>query len=290
MKLLAAIYNLNTLKAVSKYIDSAVLNVPNYSLVYESDFDLDTAIKYCESNGIEVILSINRIFMEQELSEIQDFINKYSNYFFMVSDLGVINIFKSLGLINKVIYDSSTMVCNSIDLEVYSRFNMSAISMSNEIPVTDVIKGYSDTKADILYQVFGRKLMFYSRRKLISCYEDHRSISLPRDNLYIKEETRNELMPIYENSNGYYVYRSYYISLLEEINNLAFLKYAYFESLTLSDNEFESILSIYKEVINQNMPVSEGVLKLKELNLNIQEGFMYSDTIHAKEKIINEKN
>ena len=123
--------------------------------------------------------------------------------------------------------------------------------------------------------------MFYSKRRLLNCYEDHRNISLPRNNLYIKEEKREELMPIVENDNGFFVYRSYFISLFKEMANLSFLKYACFESLTLSDDELYSVLKAYREN-------KEDLLN--NLDLNIQDGFAYSDTIHVKEKIINEKN
>ena len=88
-------------------------------------------------------------------------------------------------------------------------------------------------------------------------------------------------MPIIENDNGYFVYRSYFISLLDEMKNLSFLKYAYFESLTLKDEELYQVLKSYKE--------NNGDL-LGKLNLDIKDGFAYLDTIHVKEKIINEKN
>lgn len=281
MRFLVSIYNLSTLKQCKEYIDSAILMTPNYSQIYDDDFDLDTAIKYCLDNNIEPVISINRIFMENELDDIKSFIFKYQKYNFLVSDLGVIEIFKELNLMNHVIYDSSTMVCNSLDLSYYQSLGLSAVSMSNEIPVADVIKGYKDTNADIMYQVFGRKLMFYSKRRLVSCYEDYRDLKISRNNLFIKEEKREEHMPIIENNNGYFVYRSYFLSLLNEMNNLSFLKYAYFESLTLNDEKLYQVLKAYKE--------NNGDL-IKNLNLDIKDGFAYLDTIHVKEKIINEKN
>ena len=281
MRFLVAIYNLNTLINCKDFIESAVLMTPNYSQVYENDFDLDKAIDFSKECNIEPIISINRIVMENELDEIKSFIFKYQKYSFLVSDLGVIEIFKELNLMDHVIYDSSTMVCNSLDLSYYSKLGLSATSMSNEIPIQDVIKGYNDTKADIMYQVFGRKLMFYSKRRLVKCYEDYRDIKLNRNNLFIKEEKREEHMPIIENDNGYFVYRSYFISLLDEMKSLSFLKYAYFESLTLKDEELYQVLKAYKE--------NNGGL-LGKLNLDIKDGFAYLDTIHVKEKIINEKN
>ena len=281
MKYLVSIYKLDTLLSCKEYIDSAILMTPNYSQVYENDFDLEKAINICLENNIEPVISINRIFMQNELNEIKSFIIKYQKYSFLVSDLGVIEIFKELNLVNHVIYDSSTMVCNSLDLSYYSSLGLSATSMSNEIPIQDVIKGYKDTNADIMYQVFGRKLMFYSKRRLVSCYEDYRNISIRRNNLYIKEEKREEHMPIIENNNGYFVYRSYFLSLFNQMKSLSFLKYAFFETLTLKDEEVLLVLKGYKEN-NEDL--------IGKLGLDIKDGFAYLDTIHVKEKIINEKN
>ena len=172
-------------------------------------------------------------------------------------------------------------VHDSLDLSYYRSLGLNAVSMSNEIPVNDVIKGYKDTNADIMYQVFGRKLMFYSKRRLVSCYEDYRDLKVNRNNLFIKEEKREEHMPIIENNNGYFVYRSYFLSLFDEMKNLDFLKYAYFETLTLTNEEIYQVLKAYKEN-NKDL--------LDKLHLDIKDGFAYLDTIHVKEKIINEKN
>ena len=281
MKFLVAIYNVETLKQCGDYIDSAVLMVPHFSQIYDNSFNLEEALKICEEKKIVPIIAINKLITEGELSVVKEFIEKYKKYDFLAMDLGLLNIFKELNMMDKVIYDSSTMVCNSLDLGIYSSLGLNAISMSNEIPVCDVIKGYNDTKANIMYQVFGRKQMFYSKRKLISCYEDYRNVSIPRNNLYIKEEKRIEKMPVFENDNGFFVYRSYFISLLKEMQNLQFLKYAYFETLTLNNEELIEILKAFKE----NKPEL-----LNKLNLDIQDGFAYLDTIHVKEKIINEKN
>ncbi|MCQ2776206.1 MAG: U32 family peptidase [Bacilli bacterium] len=286
MKLVASIYNLKQLEAAKEYLDCAILMVPKYSLIYENDFDLDKAISICKSQDIEPILAINRIYLESELEEISIFINKYSSYKFYVHDLGVTNLFKEKNLINNVILDASTMVCNSMDAKLYTSFGFDAVSMSNEVPVCDVINAAKD--ASIFYQIFGRKLMFYSKRKLLSLYEKHSNTKYQRNDLSIKEEKREELMPIFENENGFYVYRSYFINLLNEIPNFSKLKYGFCEILTLKIDEIKEILRIYQNILNNCTSIEIGLSQIARLSLNIQDGFAYTDSIHKKEKIINE--
>lgn len=289
MKIIASFYKLEELKSCIDLIDAAILTNDEVSLNY-GDLILDEAIDFCLNNNVVPYISMNRIFMENEMQFASEFIDKYKNCHFVISDLGLANLFESKGMLNKVIFDSSTMVCNSLDLDMYSKLGFQAVSMSNEITIDDLTKSYNFSKGDIFYQVFGRKLMFYSKRKLLSCYENHSSQKFERNNLFIKEEKRNDLMPIFETKNAYLVYRDYFISLLKEMKNLSFLKYAFFESITLNTGELQGILKIFKDYIVDKIGLDQAEENLTKYNLKICDGFAYSDSVHTKEKIINEKN
>ena len=93
MKITAAIYNNKTLEEVYSYIDAAVLMVPHYSYIFEN-LDIDSAIEICKKSYIEPILSIQKIFFEDELEDLKLFIQKYQDLRFLVSDLGVVLLFK----------------------------------------------------------------------------------------------------------------------------------------------------------------------------------------------------
>jgi len=277
MKYAVAIYNINTLKKCTGLVDTAVLMCPKYAYIYEDNFDINEAISYCENNSIEVVLAINRIFMEHELNAVKEFILKYQDYKFLVSDLGVVEIFKDLGSQDKVIYDPDTLICNSSDLSIYNSYGFNALGMSNEVLIDDIKTSFKKTSAPIFYQVFGKKLMFYSKRKLLSLYEEYKQMSFTKENLSLVEEKRSYHIPIFENENGIYCFRHYFISLLSEMNELSFLKYAYFETITLNDDEVYEVLSSYKDNNKERLAL---------LNLQIEDGFVYNDTVYVKEKIV----
>lgn len=277
MNYAVAIYNINTLNKCADLIDTAVLMCPKYAYIYEDSFDIDNAIAYCKERSIDIVLAINRIFMESELDEIKSFVLKYKDYKFLVSDLGVVEIFKELSIQDRVIYDPDTLICNSSDLSVYNSYGFDALGMSNEILIDDVKVSFNRTNAPIFYQVFGRKLMFYSKRKLLSLYEEYKNIKFTKDNLSLVEEKRSYHIPIFENENGIYCFRHYFISLLKEMDSLSFLKYAFFETITLNDEEVFEVLSSYK---------NNDESRLTLLNLNIEDGFAYNDTVYVKEKIV----
>ena len=285
MKLVCPIYKNSELNSLVGYVDSVILMVPHYSYIYDN-LDLDSAIEFCKKNNIETILSITRVFMENELNEIADFIKKHKNFKFLISDLGVLETMMDLGLEKNIIYDPTTLVCNSMDLNIYASLGLNAVGMSSEIPINDIKLAYRVTKAPIFYHVFGRKLMYYSKRKLLSVYKEYRNVDFKNDNLSLVEEKRDYHIPIFENENGTYCFRHYHISLLNEINDLNFLEYAYLESLTLDNKTFVEILKIYKLVIQNKISIDEGEESINKLGLTIDDGFAYNDTVHIKEKII----
>lgn len=284
MKITASIYNNKTLEAVYPYIDAAVLMVPHYSYVFE-DLNIDSAIEICRKAYIEPILSIQRIFMENELEDIKKFIQKYSKYRFLVSDLGVVQIFKELDLIGNVIFDSPTMVCNSLDFELYSSYGFKAVSMSNEITLEDVKNTFKKSEGSMYYQVFGRKLMFYSKRKLIDLYKEFRKVNFKNNDLTLKEEQRDYRIPIVQSENGTFCYRQYFISLLDEINNISFIRYAYLESLTLSTEQYKKVVSAYRNFLKGSYNLDQAKHEIESLNLPIEEGFIYNDSVDTKEKV-----
>ena len=67
---------------------------------------------------------------------------------------------------------------------------------------------------------------------------------------------------------------------------MSFLKYAYLESITLDDDCFVNVLSIFRKVINKEIAIEEGYKEIETMNLPIEDGFAYEDTVHVKEKII----
>ena len=221
MKYAFAIYNLNTLKKCASLIDTAILMCPKYAYIYEDNFDIDEAIKYCLDNSIEVVIAINRIFMEHELESIKEFVLKYKNYKFLISDLGVVEIFKELSMKDKVIYDPDTLICNSSDLGVYNSYGFDALGMSNEILIDDVKTSFNKVNAPIFYQVFGRKLMFYSKRKLLSLYEEYKGINFTKENLSLVEEKRpGQFFEMQENERGTFIMNSKDLCLLDRLDDI----------------------------------------------------------------------
>lgn len=288
MKLISGIYNDKQLNKYLDFIDGAILMVPHFSLVYE-DLDLNKAISKMKKLGKTIILSLNKIFTEDEIDEAYKFLDEYKNedVLFYVADLGLIKYAKDNNILDKIIYNPETMITNYLDLSVYMGFNLDAYGISNEITIEDLKTIYDKTKAPLFYLGFGKRLMFYSKRKLLSLYKEKYQTKFSFDDLYLKEETRDDKYKIIENNNGTMIYRSYFISLHKELDDLLFLKYFYIDPLDLEEDTYLCALSAYHDYLYNIISRDEFIKKIDDLNLNISDGFAYNDSVYQKEDLKN---
>lgn len=286
MKLAVSIYNLSQLNKRISYIDCAILNTKEYSLIYEESIDLQKAISICNRSNVTPIIAMNRMVHPNEIAYFESELKKFidSNVLFLITDIGLANIAKRLNIINRVIFDPQTMITNKCDLALYSSFNFDALSMSLEFPLKDVIESINEVNASLIYQIFGHRLMFYSKRSLISLYEEKANIKTSKNHLLLRESTRDDFIPVIENENGTMMFRSYIISLLKHKNEIDLLKYGYLESTYIDDSIFLKALKIYSAINKNEMELSEALKKLEELNLNINDGFTYKDSVYQKEE------
>lgn len=289
--IISSIYN-NEQFNITNYLDGAILMAPRFAINYGS-LDIDYGINYLKEHGKKVILGIDKIFTENEINEGIEFVNKYKDdalISFYVSDLGLIEYAKSLNIESRFIYDPKTMITNYLDALVYKSLGIDSLGISNEITLEDVIKIKEETDNNYLYLVFGKRIMFYSKRMILDIYKRKQNINNHESKLYIKEMDKDSLYPLVENDNGLSIYRNYFINLSKEIDKIKDLKYLYFDSFDLNDDIYLEILKSYYLYLNNKIDIEKLNQNINNLNLNIKDGFLYKDTIYQKEEIEDGKN
>ncbi len=282
MRLITSIYTMEQLNSLAPYLDMALLEYKDTSLNYK-DLDLALAIDFCKRNHIDIVLSMDKIYEPTNIDIAKEYLIKYKDLvqYFYVTDLGVCNLAIKLNIEDKIIFDPKTMITNSLDFNSYASFGFHALGISSEITLKDVLKINEKAQKNAFYQVFGERLMFYSKRKLISLYSIKNNTEYPKSDVYFKEATRKDYFPGEENINGTIMYRSYLISYLEELNELKDIAYGFLESYKVSDSIMASVLKIYKEALNGNLMLKE----FNALNLNTNKGFAYKDSVYQKEEL-----
>jgi len=280
--LVSAIYNMKELNKLNGLIDAAVLNTKDYSIIYD-DLNLDLAYSFCLNNKILPIISLNKMFYPNELDNIKDIYLKYDKALFLITDLGLFHIAKSLNKENKLIYNPETMLTNYLDLDLYNNLGFEALAMSLEIPFKDVKESILKTNANLFYMVFGKRMMLYSRRKLLSLYKEKANINIPNEVMYLKEVNRDDYFPILENENGTKIFRSYIVSYLDLLDDDYFL-YNYLDSFDIDFDTFKKVVTIYKNYLDKKINKEEAINNLNALNLNLEDGFKFKDSVYQKEE------
>ncbi len=280
--LVSAIYNMKELNKLNGLIDGAILNSKEYSLIYD-DLNLDLAYSFCLNNKILPIISLNKMFYPNELDNIKDIYLKYDKALFLITDLGLYHIAKGLKMENKLIYNPETMLTNYLDLELYKSLGFEALSMSLEIPFKDVIYAKEKADAKLFYMVFGKRMMLYSRRKLLSLYKEKAQIDLKNETLYLKEVNREDYFPIVENETGTKIFRSYIISYLDKLDEVN-IEYLYLDSFDIDFDVYKKVVTIFKNYLDKKVLKEASIDLLNSLNLNIDEGFKYKDSVYQKEE------
>ncbi|MDE5566264.1 MAG: hypothetical protein K2I77_04690, partial [Anaeroplasmataceae bacterium] len=131
------------------------------------------------------------------------------------------------------------------------------------------------------YQIFGYRLMFHSKRRLVELYGDKLGQKLKDGKYILKEENREDYYPLIQNSYGTMIYRSYLINLLSELPNLN-MEFCYLNSSFISSEIYARVIQIYLDALN-GKDLSLALEDIKDLNLKLSDGFAYQDSIYQKE-------
>jgi putative protease len=283
MNIVASIYNISQINKLNNLATHVLIPVEGFQS--SNGLDIVASINECNNNGLTPILKMDAMIHEYMLEDFKKLVLEYTDYnvLFYITDLGAAKILIDLGLVNRTIFNPNTLITNHLDAKIYSDLGFDAVGMSLEITINDVIKTIDKANIDLFYQVFGHQLMFHSKRMLVNLYEQKENLQIKRDNMYLIEEKRKDKYPLLETNLGTYIYRSYQISLIKHIKELD-LKYAYFESRFIDFNIYLEVLNIYNKYLNNEIILNEALNNLSSLDLNIEDGFTYKDSVYQKEE------
>ncbi len=278
--------NLEEAKILAPYIDCYLIGLEDFSPKFLNPFSFSDFKELFNLNK-KIILRLDRLVLEKELNKYLDLIDSLKEYdlLYYITEQGLLNKFIKDKKTNLVIYDPFTMLTNYEDGLTYYNLGLDSISPSLEIPYKDIL----NFKMPLFYLAFGRRLMFYSKRQLLSLYKEKANLDFSLDNLYIVEEKRDDKYLIFEDE-GTYIYRSYFINNIPLIKENKYIKYHFIDSLSLEPNTYLEIVKRTKEYLDDKLNILDFNNIIKSLNLVIEDGFTYQDTIYIKGDIEDEKN
>lgn len=245
---------------------------------------------YCKVNKLKLYISIDNFVSEEEKPELINYIgfiktlNVDGIYF---HDLGIYDIAKEYGIVDKLIYDGQTIICNSLDVAFYMSKGINGVVLSRELTldeIDNIVKNNSNC-CDLM--VFGHPRLSYSKRKFLTNYfkeinTDYNFIN--KDTLSLIEEKREYKMPIVEDFSGTKIYADYIFQMYKEIPNLRpYIKRAIVDTLFIDNSMITAVLRDYKRITNENSSFLFDGLKMNYPE-NYSTGYLYQKTNITKDE------
>lgn len=241
-----------------KLVDGVVIGNKNFAYGLTESYSLSEIKKI--SNKTNIYININRIFHENDLINLKEYIIELLKIKIMgiiFSDMAVYNLVKQKSLL---IYNPNTLVASCKDFNYFH--NILGVFISPTLSIEE-IKNFKDRKTKLFYLGYGKINLFYSKRKILSNYAKKYSITnmelVNNFNLKLNEKLRDENYPIYEDELGTYIYTPYIYSCLKDLSKIKDYIDVLFLDFFCNDNE-DKVISAF---------LNNGNLD------NTKEGFLY---------------
>ncbi len=258
------------------------------STSYFTGCELKKAIQIGKDNDLQVYVLVNRFFIEEEITQLKFHLQmlkevKVDGIYY--TDMGVYQEAKNINIEGVLIYNPETILTNSYDLQVYLDLGIKMATISKEIPLEDMQKIGCKINGELEVIIHGRLNMMHSKRKLLSNYmqfiEEDKDL-FNQTNLYLKEENREEHMPIIEDEQGTHIFTGFSMCSFEEIDLLVNANIHNFkiECIFMNINEICQTIEDYRLIL-ENPVRGREYYQAYQLNYPTQmitKGFLYKKT------------
>ncbi len=239
-KILINIENLNELEEYKKIgINNFLFAVDEFSIGYKS-FSLDVLEDL--NNKYNITLYINRVFDTKTLEDFKLIKNRllsFKNIIF--EDIAVYNVLKDTNI---------NLILNIVHFQTnYSSINywldyVSSCVISNELDKDSIKLIMSKSNKKLVFNIFGRNNVMYSRRLLISNFNNNFNLE-SKDEILIKEKITNNNFIVKESNYGTMFFNEKYFNLIPRINEFDDNKILYYIIFpdSLKPNDINDLLN-----------------------------------------------
>jgi hypothetical protein len=229
--------NINNLNEIDEYKKIGITNflfaIKGLSVGY-TPFDIDDV-----PDGSYLL--INRVFDTQGINEFKSIIPKLNRFKgILFEDLGVFNLLKDSDI--ELIWNQAHFVTNYNSINFYLENGCTSCVISNEITKEEINDILDRSIKPLVFTVFARNMIMYSRRSLVSNFNNYAGIDNV-NNVNIDEEKTNTHFYLKESVYGTAVFNKNYFNYIEYAKNISEDKVYYYLVLNL-DLEPNQIINI----------------------------------------------
>ena len=242
-----------------KNTDGYLLGNGSFCVRYNHSFtnqELINANKLIKELNKNIYININKIFQEGDIASLKDyllFIKDLDVDGIFFSDFAVLKLCQELGIDNKCIMYHETYPTNTNDLEVILSFNLKGVIMSKEVEIETLRNATRFNNVGMIS--FGHLEIFNSKRRLLETYKEEHNLNknlISSYNVRVKEMTRDNLYPLFQDQNGTNIFTDFVYSSLKDFKELLNLNMKYFiiDSIFLDNDYVLEVLNIFNDLRN----------------------------------------
>lgn len=294
MKKLVTLFKIESIETLAPLTDGFILGQQGVSTRLTKSFTTNEIIEasqkiYRLNKACFIIM--NRILHDKDASTYQSFIESVDSDAitgYIVGDIGVLSIGKTLGISHKMVYNPETLITNVFDAHFYHTLGIQGVYLAKEITLEDILSIGQNRPYKLFAYGHGFLNMFYSKRQLIEAYFENKH----QDNLYhnqrnlsVVEEKRPEFRyPILEDEAGTHVFRNHVFSSLNHLNELEkAIDYLVFDTIFHDDTYAFDVLKHYQ--ISESLE-DESIKQLQQKYHEVwDEGFFFKKTVYKPKKV-----
>lgn len=296
IKISVLISNITDISRIAKcnangvVVQTSFFSMPNNKCISEEKIGLFK--DECDKYNIDLYVKMNRLFFDEDLARVKAQLKylkqlKVKGIYF--SDEALLWISKVEKMEDMLLYDPDTLITNCEDVKFYLDQKISKVVLGHELTIEEILyisDRYGD-KVEILGH--GRRMIMQTRRRLLTNYMDffkRDETLLAKQGLYIKEEKRDDHMPIYESEFGTYVLSGkclHSFNVIRQLNEHAISSMR----IEVDDiNEAEDTLKLYWEILNSNEDLSNDINAFirKYEKCHLSDEYYYLKSSKKKEK------
>ncbi len=162
----------------------------------------------CDKLGLKLGAMMNCIFFDSQIDNCAQVLKEYANIgvdCIEYSDPCVYIEAQKQGLTHLLTYNPDTLNCNYLDVQAMLDTGIKSAVLSKEITCDEMVEIRENTQGEIEAIVFGRQVMSYSKRRMLTNYMEYLGKNIDLHNkkdLWLIETTRSGRMPIIQDEHG----------------------------------------------------------------------------------------
>lgn len=275
-----------TLKEKYEHIDGLLLSLKDFSVQSGKYYTLEEIKKIKENNPVEIFISMNKNFMNEEIPAVKDMlqeIDKLNVTGILFYDVALLQLKKELDIKTDLVWASTYMVNNTKTCNYYHAKGVKYALLGKEITLEEMKEIIKDSSITSMVEVVGLPSVAFSKRKLISnFYSDLEKETKP--SIDVVEKVSGETYEVTEDKNGTNFYLKKIVNGTVVIKDLFEVNtpYIILKEFGIDSNEFYELVKDTKEYIEGNCQNNEYIEKYKKLGDFTN--FFFKKTIYKVKK------